>query len=80
MSSSGRWEASLTDKNPRSYGPIANKADGSGTVIVDKTVVLRLYGRKSNDNIVIVNKNWDSDTMKQRAEIEQGVHRRTASF
>lgn len=33
-----------------------------------------VYTRKSNDNIVIVNKNWISDTMKERAEIERGAH------
>lgn len=55
MSSSGLWEASLTDKNPCTYGSIANKANGSGAVIFDKTVVLRLYDRQANDNIVILN-------------------------
>lgn len=60
MSSSGLWEASPTDKNPRSYGQIANKANGSGAVIVDKTVVLRLQERELNVVIVIVNKNWIS--------------------
>lgn len=39
-SSLGRRKAFRTDKNPRSYGRLANKENGSGTVIADKTVVL----------------------------------------
>lgn len=70
------WEESPTDKNPRSYGPIANKENGSETVIADKTVVLRIFEQKPKDNIAIVNKNWISDTMKRCTSnyIECGVH------
>lgn len=57
------------DKNPTWHAGIANKENGSNTVIADKAVVL-VYTNENVDNITIADINWMSKRNNETKDVD----------